>query len=334
MRAMEVDEPRPVAERPLRLTERPLPEPGPGELRVRVEVCGVCRTDLHVVEGDLGVRRPHVIPGHEVVGRVEALGAGVSEPSPVERVGVAWLHRSCGQCRFCVRGDENLCLKPTFTGWDCDGGYAEAVVAPAEFVHRLPEDADPTQLAPLLCAGVIGYRAWVRSRVKPGGRLGLFGFGGSAHIVLQIARHHGCRVYVASRGGRHQALAREMGADWVGDSTEPMPDRLDGAILFAPVGTLVPPALEALDRGATLAVAGIHLSEIPALDYARHLFQERQLVSVTANTRGDARALLRLAEEIPIRPHTRSYPLERANEALLDLAEDRIQGAAVLEVDT
>ncbi|MBW2244822.1 MAG: alcohol dehydrogenase catalytic domain-containing protein, partial [Deltaproteobacteria bacterium] len=216
MRAMEVDEPRPVAERPLRLTERPLPEPGPGELRVRVEVCGVCRTDLHVVEGDLGVRRPHVIPGHEVVGRVEALGAGVSEPRRGERVGVAWLHRSCGECRFCVRGDENLCLEPTFTGWDCDGGYAEAVVAPAEFVHRLPEDADPTRLAPLLCAGVIGYRAWVRSRIKPGGRLGLFGFGGSAHIVLQIARHHGCRVYVASRGGRHQALAREMGADWVG----------------------------------------------------------------------------------------------------------------------
>ena len=334
MRAMEIDRPRPVAQRPLRPAERPVPEPGPGELRVRVEVCGVCRTDLHLVEGDLAVHRPHLIPGHEVVGRVEALGAGVDQPRLGERVGVAWLHRSCGRCRFCVRGDENLCIEPVFTGWDRDGGYAEAVVAPAEFVHRLPENADPRQLAPLLCAGIIGYRAWRRSGVEPGERLGLFGFGGSAHIVLQIARHHDCRVYVASRGALHQALAREMGADWVGEATDPMPERLDGAILFAPVGTLVPPALEALDRGATLAVAGIHLSGIPPLDYARHLFHERQLVSVTANTRQDARALLRLAAEIPIHTHTVVYPLEQANEALLDLAEDRIRGAAVLEIGT
>lgn len=332
MRAMEVDRPRPVAERPLRLVERPLPEPGPGELRVRVEVCGVCRTDLHVTEGDLEVHRPHVIPGHEVVGRVEALGVGVEHPRLGERVGVAWLHRSCGRCRFCVRGDENLCLEPLFTGWDRDGGYAESVVAPAAFVHRLPKHADPRQLAPLLCAGIIGYRAWRRSGVEPGERLGLFGFGGSAHIVLQIARHAGCRVYVASRGARHQALAREMGADWVGEAIDAMPERLDGAILFAPAGALVPPALEALDRGATLVLAGIHLSEIPPLDYSRQLFHERQLVSVTANTREDAGALLRLADEIPIRTHTVAYPLERANEALLDLAEGRIRGAAVLEI--
>ncbi len=332
MRAMQVDTPRPAAERPLRLADLPLPEPGPGEVRVRVEVCGVCRTDLHVAEGDLAVRRDHVVPGHEVVGRVEARGPGVERPAVGERVGVAWLHESCGRCRFCRRGDENLCLEPVFTGWDRDGGYAEAVVAPAAFVHPLPDDADPHGMAPLLCAGIIGYRAWVRSQVPPGGRIGLYGFGGSAHIVLQIALHHGCRVYVASRGERHQALAREMGAHWVGEASEAMPEPLDGAILFAPAGSLVPPALEALDRGATLALAGIHLSEIPPLDYPRHLFQERQLVSVTANTRADARTLLRLAREIPIATHTVPYPLERANEALLDLKEDRIRGAAVLEV--
>ncbi len=330
--AMTLSAPALVETEPLRYVERPAPRPGPGEVRVRIEVCGVCRTDLHVVEGDLPVRREGVVPGHEVVGRVDVLGAGVTSLSVGDRVGVAWLHRSCGACRFCERGSENLCLSPCFTGWDVDGGYAHFAVAPAEFVHRLPESMDAVQAAPLLCAGIIGYRAYARSGVRPGGRLGLYGFGGSAHIVIQIAVHHGCEVMVFSRGGEHRDLAHELGAVWVGDSREAPPRPLDAAILFAPVGELVPPALEALDRGGVLAIAGIHLSDVPPLDYQRHLFQEREIRSVTANTRQDARALLALAESIPIRTHTREYPLSEANRALLDLKDDRVRGAAVLRV--
>jgi len=332
MRAMRVRTPRPVEDRPLEACEEPLPEPGAGEVRVAVEVCGVCRTDLHVAEGDLAPQRPSVVPGHEVVGRVDALGPGAAGLREGDRVGVAWLHRSCGACRFCARGSENLCLAPRFTGWHTDGGYADYAVAPAEFVYRLPEAADAETLAPLLCAGIIGYRAFALSGVAPGERLGLVGFGGSAHIVIQIARHFGCEVYVWSRGERHQALAREMGAAWVGESGERAPAPVRGAILFAPAGELVPPALEALERGGTLAVAGIHLSEIPPLDYQRHLFQERVLRSVTANTRSDGRELLRLAAEVPLAAHTVAYPLERANDALLDLKQDRIRGAAVLRI--
>jgi propanol-preferring alcohol dehydrogenase len=332
MRAVEVDEPRPAEERPLRLVERARPEPGPGELLVAVEVCGVCRTDLHVAEGDLAPKRPHVVPGHEVVGRVAGRGAGAGRFREGDRVGVAWLHRACGACRFCKRGAENLCVAPCFTGWDADGGYADYVVAPADFVYALPEQADARTLAPLLCAGIIGWRAYARSGVAPGERLGLYGFGGSAHIVIQIARHFGNEVYVVSRGERHQALAREMGAHWVGDAGAVPPVSLDGAILFAPAGGIVPAALAALDRGGALAVAGIHLSEIPPLDYAAHLFQERELKSVTANTRADGRRLLELAQEIPLVTHTVPYPLERAGDALVDLKQDRMRGAAVLEV--
>jgi propanol-preferring alcohol dehydrogenase len=321
-----------VEGRPLRLVDRPRPEPGPGEILVAVEVCGVCRTDLHVVEGDLAPRRPHVIPGHEVVGRVAGRGAGAARFREGDRVGVAWLHRACGTCRFCARGEENLCSAPRFTGWDADGGYAELVVAPEAFVYALPERADARTLAPLLCAGIIGWRAYVRSGVAPGERLGLFGFGGSAHIVIQIARHFGNEVYVVSRGAEHQALAREMGAAWVGDAGATPPVALDGAILFAPAGDIVPAALASLDRGGVLAVAGIHLSEIPPLDYQAHLFQERELKSVTANTRADGRRLLELAEEIPLTTHTIPYPLERAGDALIDLKQDRIRGAAVLDL--
>jgi alcohol dehydrogenase, propanol-preferring len=329
MRAVEVDAPRLAEQMPLRLVERPPPEPGPGELLVAVEVCGVCRTDLHVVEGDLAPKRPHVVPGHEVVGRVAGRGAGAQRFREDDRVGVAWLHRACGACRFCKRGAENLCTAPLFTGWDADGGYADLVVAPEDFVYALPERADARALAPLLCAGIIGWRAYVRSGVAPGERLGLYGFGGSAHLVLQIARHFGNEVYVVSRGERHQALARELGAAWVG-AVPPVP--LDAAILFAPAGEIVPAALAALDRGGVLAVAGIHLSGIPPLDYAQHLFQERELRSVTANTRTDGRRLLELAQEIPLVTHTVPYPLERAGDALVDLKQDRIRGAAVLEV--
>jgi len=329
---MRLGRPAPIETRPLALAERPAPEPGPGEIRVQVEVCGVCRTDLHVVEGELAPRRAQVTPGHQVVGRVDRLGPGVAAPALGARVGIAWLYRACGACRFCARGDENLCLAPRFTGWDVDGGYAELAVVPAEFAYPLPEALAAEQAAPLLCAGIIGYRAFRRSGAGPGARLGLWGFGASAHIAIQVARHVGCEVYVFSRAPLHGDLAGELGATWVGGSFDAPPVALDAAILFAPAGELVPAALERLDRGGTLAVAGIHLSDVPPLDYQRHLFQERTLTSVTANTRADGRALLRLAAEIPIRTHVRAYPLEAANEALADLKHDRVRGAAVLAV--
>jgi propanol-preferring alcohol dehydrogenase len=322
----------PAESHPLAAMERDPPVPGPGEIQARVEVCGVCRTDLHVVEGDLETHRPGIVPGHEVVARVSALGEGCRSLREGQRVGIAWLYRACGVCRFCKAGRENLCLSPLFTGWDRDGGYAEYLVAPEAFAYPLPEDVDGQQLAPLLCAGIIGYRAWRRAQVPPGGRVGLYGFGGSAHIAIQVARHLGCEVYVFSRGGAHRELAESMGAAWVGDSFDAPPQPLDGAILFAPAGEIVPAALAALDRGGTLAIAGIHLSDVPPLDYQRHLFQERTLQSVTANTRDDGRELLRLAQEIPIETTTQPYPLESANEALVDLKQDRIRGAAVLRV--
>ncbi|HBZ68296.1 MAG TPA: alcohol dehydrogenase [Deltaproteobacteria bacterium] len=329
---MTLFEPAPVERRPLHQEERETPQAGPGEVLVRVEACGVCRTDLHVAEGDLAPHKRPIVPGHEVVGTVVACGAGATRLSEGERVGVAWVHRTCGTCRFCLRGEENLCLAPLFTGWDVDGGYADFTVAPEAFVHPLPAGLGAREAAPLLCAGIIGYRAYRQSEIPPGGRLGLWGFGGSAHIVIQLARHAGCEVYVFTREDRHRSLAEELGAAWVGGSFEASPHKLDAAILFAPAGELVPAALEQLDRGATLAVAGIHLSQIPALDYERHLFQERRLRSVTANTRGDARALLDLAREIPLVTHTMPYPLAAANEALADLKHDRIRGAAVLEM--
>jgi propanol-preferring alcohol dehydrogenase len=329
---MRLARPAPVDTRPLVCVDRPAPEPGPGELRVRVEACGVCRTDLHVVTGELAPRRDELVPGHQGVGRVDRVGPGVASHRVGDRVGVPWLHRACGACRFCRRGAENLCLAPHFTGWDVDGAYAEQVVAPADFVYELPESRSARQLAPLLCAGIIGYRAFRRCGATAGARLGLWGFGASAHVVIQIARHAGCEVYVFSRAPRHGELARELGAVWVGGSFDPPPAPLDAAILFAPAGELAPVALQRLDRGGTLAVAGIHLTDVPALDYSRHLFQERTLTSVTANTREDGRALLRLAAEIPIETHTTVYPLSQANEALADLEHDRVRGAAVLEI--
>jgi propanol-preferring alcohol dehydrogenase len=331
-RALILERSAPVESAPLRLVERPPPSPGIGELLVAVEVCGVCRTDLHVVEGDLAPHRANVVPGHEVVGRVASHGPGVTGFAVGDRVGVAWLHAACGRCRFCVLGAENLCLAPRFTGYDADGGYADHVTVPAAFAYRLSETTSAALLAPLLCAGIIGYRAYARSGIRKGQRLGLYGFGGSAHIVIQIARFHGCEVFVASRGGRHQDLARRLGAAWVGDARDVPPRTLDAAILFAPVGDLVPTALGALDRGGVLAIAGIHLSAIPALDYAAHLFQEREIRSVTANTRADGRALLRLAEEIPLRTSIEEFPLASANEALRRLKDDEVAGAAVLRV--
>jgi len=330
MKAMVLEKPAPVETAPLSYSDVPAPQPQPGQILARIEACGVCRTDLHIVEGELPIHRKPVIPGHEIVGRVEALGPNCSRFKAGDRVGVAWLHHSCGACEYCRRGQENLCDAPLFTGYDTDGGYAEFTCAYEEFAYPLPAELSASTVAPLLCAGIIGYRALKRSEVKPGERLGLYGFGASAHIVIQIALHWGCEVYVSSRDKRHQNLAREMGAAWVGDSAERPPRKLHGAILFAPAGALVPPALEALDKGGTLAVAGIYLSEIPALDYDRHLFRERTLRSVTSNTREDGRELLRLAAGIPLRAHTQSFALGEANEALRRLKHDEISGAAVL----
>ncbi|RIL00303.1 MAG: hypothetical protein DCC71_18750 [Proteobacteria bacterium] len=333
MRVMELRAPGEVATHPLRAVDREIPEPRHDEVLVEVDVCGVCRTDLHVVEGELAPQRSSIVPGHEVVGEVLRAGAGVPAAlGPGTRVGVAWLHRACGRCRFCRRGDENLCTDPLFTGWHVDGGYAEYCVAPAQFVYPIPDGLASRDAAPLLCAGIIGYRAFVRSRAQRGGKLGLWGFGASAHIVIQLARHAGIDVHVFSRAREHGDLARELGAAWVGGSFDAPPAKLDAAILFAPAGELVPAALLRLDRGGTLAIAGIHMSDVPPLDYQRHLFQERTVTSVTANTRADGRALLALAAEIPIRTHTTVYPLERANEALVDLKSDRVRGAAVLDV--
>ncbi|GAA0375377.1 zinc-binding alcohol dehydrogenase family protein [Microbispora corallina] len=325
-----VARPGPVATRPLERTRLPDPEPGPGELLVRVEACAVCRTDLHLAEGDLPPRRPRTVPGHEVVGRVEALGPDAQGPPPGSRVGVAWLRSTCGVCRYCLRGAENLCPMSTYTGWDADGGYARRLTAPAAYVYPLPEDEPAEELAPLLCAGIIGYRALLRADLPPGGRLGIYGFGASAHLTAQIAIAEGATVHVMTRSAAARELARRLGAASAGGSADPPPEPLDAAILFAPVGDLVPVALEALDRGGTLAVAGIHLTDIPVLNYRRHLFQERTLRSVTANTRADGREFLRLAAEHRPRVTTTPYAFEEADRALSDLAADRVEGAAVL----
>lgn len=329
---MVVQQPAPIASSPLALVELPIPEPASGEVLIRVEVCGVCRTDLHVTEGDLPTHKSPVAPGHEVVGTITKLGPGTGKLQEGDRVGVAWLHASCGTCPYCMRGEENLCTAPRFTGYDVDGGYAEYLVAPEAFVYPLPSGVPAVEVAPLLCAGIIGYRALRRSGVRPGERLGLYGFGASAHIVIQIARYWSCEVYVATRGDKHRALASRMGAAWVGAATDTPPARLHSAIIFAPAGELVPLALAALDRGGTLALAGIYMTAIPALDYTTHLFQERTLRSVTANTRQDGSALLSLAKEIPLHSHTEEFPLERANEALGKLKHDQINGAAVLRI--
>jgi propanol-preferring alcohol dehydrogenase len=332
MRAWVLSEPGPIASAPLSLRELADPEPGPGEIVVDVSVCGLCRTDLHVIEGELPRRRPEIVPGHQVVGRVSARGAGAQRFALGARVGVAWLWRACGACAQCVRGEENLCRAPSFTGWHENGGFAERVRVPEAFAYALPESLDDDSLAPLLCAGIIGYRALRRSGVRPGEKLGLYGFGSSAHIALQVARHWGARVFVVTREASHRALALELGAEWAGDLDARPPEKLDASVLFAPVGALVPPALEALAPGATLACAGIYMSDVPGLDYARHLFEERTLTSVTANTRADGRELLALAAEIPLRPRTTAFGFERANQALLALARGEVTGSALLRV--
>ncbi|HTV99997.1 MAG TPA: zinc-dependent alcohol dehydrogenase family protein [Streptosporangiaceae bacterium] len=330
MRAWVVSKPGPIATGPLRLIERPVPEPGPGELLIRVLLCGVCRTDLHLSEGDLPPKAPDVTPGHEVVGEVVATGPGVVRFATGDRVGAAWLAGTDGRCRYCRRGLENLCPNSIYTGWDIQGGYAEYLVASDSYVYELPKGFSDAELAPLLCAGIIGYRALLRADLPAGGRLGIWGFGGSAHLVSQIAMAGGAAVHVFTRDEKARELALGLGAASAQDSFDPAPEPLDSAILFAPVGTLVPPALAALDRGGTLAVAGIYLSDIPVLNYQKHLFQERTLRSVTSNTRGDGEEFLRLAERLHLRVTVNPYPFDRAEQALADLAADRFTGAAVI----
>lgn len=330
MKAMVLTKTGDVSGNRLELRSYATPEPKSAQVLVKIQVCGVCRTDLHVVEGELPDAILPIIPGHQAVGTVVKLGAGVSELKEGDRVGIAWLQGTCGQCEFCTSERENLCLQAKFTGYQVDGGYAEYAVVPARFAYPIPPVFSDEEAAPLLCAGIIGYRALRLSGIKPGQRLGLYGFGASAHIAIQIARHWGCQVYVSSLKSEHQELARQLGAVWVGGATEMPPDKLHGSIIFAPAGELVPPALRALNRGGTLALAGIHMSPIPSLDYDRDVFGERVIRSVTANTRQDGIDLLREAAAIPIKPHTIRFPLEEANRALQELKAGAFQGAAVL----
>jgi len=332
MKAMLLTAPAPIDTAPLVLTDVVVPEPRPDEILVRVDACGICRTDLHVIEGELPPQRPSVIPGHQVVGVVAACGDAVTRFVPGDRVGIAWLRETCGTCRHCVAGNENLCPNARFTGYHEHGGYAEYAVVRADFAYAVPPALSSAAATPLLCAGIIGFRALRRAEVRPGCRLGLYGFGASAHIAIQVARHWGCTVYVMTRDERHQALARELGAAWAGGAAARPPEPVDSAILFAPAGELVLPALAALEQGGTLALAGIYLSDIPVLSYERHLFHEKTLRSVTANTRADGEDLLRLAAEIPLRPHTTPFPLAEANRALQQLKHDAIRGAGVLVV--
>ena len=334
MKAMLLETDGDITTNPLKVHDLPIPLPGPGQMRVKVHVCGVCRTDLHVVEGELPASTRPIIPGHETVGIVDQLGPGVTQFKEGDRVGIAWLQNTCQICQFCQSGRENLCERATFSGYHVNGGYAEYALASERFTYPIPDIFSDEEAAPLLCAGIIGYRALRRSQVQPGQRLGLYGFGASAHITIQIARHWGCEVYVCSLREEHRNLARQLGAVWVGEASDMPPETLHSAIMFAPAGELVPPALRALEKGGTLAVAGIYLTPIPSLDYTLDLFYERTLQSVTANTRQDGLDLLREAAAIPIRTHTTSLPLERANIALQELKAGTIQGAAVLSVSS
>ena len=330
MKAAVVDAQAPVATSPLHLRDLADPEPGLGEVRVRVLACGVCRTDLHVIEGDLPPHKLPVVPGHQVVGIVDRLGPGTARFKLGDRIGIAWLRHTDGTCTYCRSGRENLCEAQRFTGYDADGGYAEYAVVPEAFAYAIPDGFGDAEATPLLCAGIIGYRALQRSETPHGGKLGIWGFGSSAHITIQVALARGCEVFVATRGEKHQALARELGAAWVGGAADSMPVKVDGGILFAPAGELVPVALRSIDKGGTLAVAGIWLSDIPPISYERELFYERNLRSVTANTRKDGEAMLAEAAAVRLRPRVTEFPLAEANRVLQLAREDRLSGTAVL----
>ena len=324
----------PIETHPLELVEIDPPQPGDDEVLIEVSVCGVCRTDLHVIEGELPERHLPIIPGHQVIGRIVEAGSRVTEFHPGDRVGVPWLNRTCGQCEFCRGDQENLCENATFTGYQVNGGYAEFLVAPAAFLYAIPDGFDDFSAAPLLCAGIIGFRSLRLSGLlgpSPGRRLGLYGFGAAAHVALQVARHWGVEVYAFTRDRRHQDLALELGAAWAGFSEDRPPHQMDSIIIFAPAGELVISALKALRKGGCIALGGIHMSQIPPIDY-QLLYHERIVRSVANNTRQDGRDFLQVAAEIPIRTQTQRFPLAEANQALFALKHDAIKGAAVLEI--
>lgn len=322
----------PIENNPLQLLDLPLPEPGPEDILIRIKVCGVCHTDLHTVEGELQEVNLPIVPGHEVVGIVEKPGQKASRFKEGERVGVAWLHSSCGHCGFCRQGRENLCENARFTGCHVNGGYAEYMVAPAKFAYSIPEIFSDREAAPLLCAGIIGYRALRLSEIKPGQRLGLYGFGASAHVVIQVAVHWGCQIYVFSRSEEHRDLARKLGAVWTGKSKNDPPSKIDSSIIFAPAGELVLDALRVIEKGGTVALAGIYMSPIPEMDYVKYLYHEKTLRSVANATRQDGKELMRIAAEIPIRTTTEVFALKEANRVLQLLKAGKINGAAVLKI--
>jgi propanol-preferring alcohol dehydrogenase len=334
MKAMVLREPAPIEEKPLELADLPLPEPGPGQIRIDVDACGMCHTDLHTVEGDLDLPQLPIVPGHQVVGTVAARGESADRYQIGDRVGVGWLHNvPCDECEYCERGLENLCPNATFTGFHANGGYAEAMVAYEDFAYPMPEGFSDTEAAPLLCAGIIGYRALKVSEVQPGQRLGLYGFGSSAHITIQVALHWDCEVYVYTRSENHRRLARELGAVWVGGAKDMPPERMHSSIIFAPAGWIVAEALQNLDRGGTLALAGVTMTPIPELDYDELLYWERGVRSVANFTREDAEELLDAAAEIPIETTVQTFPLEEANQALLALKRSEIDGSGVFIIE-
>ena len=331
MKACLLRTPALIEQNPLEYTEYPEPVPGPGELLVRAQVCGVCRTDLHVIEGELPPKRSPLIPGHQVVGVVDKAGEGAHRFAKGSRVGIAWLHKTDGTCAYCRRGEENLCDAPLFTGYSVNGGYAEWIVAPETFVYPIPDGFPDEQAAPLLCAGIIGFRCLKMAQVARGARLGFYGFGAAAHVAIQVAKHWGVEAYASTRDDRHQKLARELGAVWAGGTLDAPPEKLDAAIVFAPAGEIVPAALKALRKGGRLILGGIHMSDIPSFPYDL-LYQERMIRSVANNTRRDGEEFLALAAAIPIRTSVQVFPLSEANRALNALKNDAIRGAAVLQV--
>lgn len=331
MRAYILRSPAPIESNPLQLADVPKPEPTGSQVLVRVNACGICRTDLHVIEGELPQRKSPITPGHQVVGVVEAVGDQAKQHKIGTRVGIAWLHSTDGTCEYCRAGKENLCDHPTFTGWTVDGGYAEYALAEESFVYPIPDGFDDLKAAPLLCAGIIGFRSLRLSGLPRGGKLGLYGFGAAAHVAIQVAQHWGAEVYASTRDERHQKLALELGAKWAGGTVAEPPVKLDSAIIFAPAGEIVPAALKALKKGGTLALGGIHMSDIPPLQYDL-LYGERVVRSVANNTRQDGQDFLKVAAEIPIHTEIEVFPLEEANRALNALKNDAIRGAAVLKI--
>jgi len=332
MKAMILTEPYPIEKEPLVMTDINDPIPGPEDVRVKISTCGICHTDLHVIEGELPSKKLPIIPGHEIVGVVDAIGEKVTRFREGDKVGVAWLNSTCGECDFCVRGKENLCEESRFTGYDVDGGYAQYTVVSEDFAYPIPPGFSDLEAAPLLCAGIVGFRALRLSDIEKGGRLGLYGFGASAHIVIQVAKYWGCEVFVFSRSEEHRNLARKLGADWTGRAEEVPPAKLQSAIIFAPAGKLVLDALRVLEKGGTLALAGIYMTPIPEMDYQEHLYYEKTVRSVANSTRRDAEDILSLAAEIPIRTEVQAFALEEANRALLLLKQGKIQGAGVLRI--